>query len=343
VLNWIEVDRRRILENYDRFQKMGDNCQIWPVIKANAYGHGLEQIVEILKVRSFEYLVADSYFEALKVQNICNKKVLLIGSNHPENYKKMKMDKLTIGVQDWQSLKALAALTRKVRIQIKVNSGMNRQGFELGELKEVAKRIRMAGNLECEGIFSHLAEAENRQVTMKQEKSFVEAIGILEGQGLRLKWKHLAATGGAGVINNKRFNAIRLGLGLYQESLRLWSTIVKIREVKKGEKIGYEGAYRAPRNIKIALLPIGYHEGVRRALSNKGMVGYKGNLVPIRGLVCMNMMMVEIGKGRLFEKVEVISPRSYKGNSIKAMARICETNEYEIMTGLDGSMRRLIV
>ncbi|MDD4785327.1 MAG: alanine racemase [Candidatus Shapirobacteria bacterium] len=325
-LNLIEISKDNLLFNFDYFSKFG---RVWPVLKSNAYGHGIKQVVEILKERDFEYLVVDGYQEVLEIRKVTKRPVLMIGSILPSNFSKIKWKNLAIMVQDKESIRALGKLNKHIKIHLKVNTGMNRQGIDLDEMKKTIKLIKKYPKLEWEGMFSHLAGVDDE----KQIKKF-EEIKKITGE---VKYFHLGATNGVGDI-------IRLGIGLYgigkglKPVLKLKSKIVKVRQIEKGEKVSYGGTFVTTKKTNIGVIPIGYFEGLDRRLSNKkGIVKYKNKFYQIAGRVCMNMVVVNFGKTKpkLYDEVELVG--------VEKMAKISETIPYDILVGINDSVRRTIV
>lgn len=343
-LNRIEINREKLLENYDAAKKLSHQ-EVWPVLKANAYGHGLEQVAVILKERRFEYIIVDSYYEALKIWNVSNQKVLLIGPILPYNYSKIDWSRVTIMVQSVDQIRELAALGKKIKIHLKINTGMNRQGIEVEEVAEAVRAIKMSDKLRLEGVMSHLADADNddNSWTEIQENNFRKAIELIKIEGLKPKYFHLAATAGMTKTKLGELNAIRLGLGLYQQTLRMVSTIIKVRKVKRGEKVSYGGIYKFDEDSFIGIIPVGYYEGLDRRLVNNKMVKYKNNYYPIVGRICMNMCVVNFGmtEPNLYGEVEIIGKD--REDSIEEMAKLMGTISYEVLVKLSESVRREIV
>ena len=166
---------------------------------------------------------------------------------------------------------------------------------------------------------------------------------FLENEGIRPRWVHLAATEGAFRTKDKRINAVRLGIGLYQGGLRLISTITKVRRAKKGEKVGYDGTGELKKDSFLGVVPVGYYEALDRRLSNKGVVKYRDEYYLIAGRVCMNMCVVDFGdtEVKAGEKVEGVGVEG--GNSFEEMAKTCETIEYELMVRINPTIRRKVV
>lgn len=344
-INRIEVSEQKISANYESFAKKRPEAEFWPVIKANAYGCGIEQIAGILDKNKFEYWVADSYQEALRVWTGSKKKVLLIGPMRSENYQYLDFERITLGIQNVEDLEVLGKLGRKVRVHLEIETGMNRQGFASEEMPAVVKILKKYPKIEMEGVFSHLADADNEDnsFTKKQEMKFTRWLDELEKEGIKPRWVHLAATAGVLKTTDLRINAVRLGMGLYRGGVRLESRVVKVRKVVAGEKVSYNCTYEMPKEGWLGVIPVGYFEALDRKLSNLGAVKYKEKIYPIVGRICMNMCVVNFGKVKpgLWDEVEVEGADGE--NSFGENAKKCGTIDYEMMTRLNGTIRRAVV
>ena len=330
-LNVIEVSQSAILKNYDHFQSKLPNVEVWPVLKSNAYGHGLGQTAGILKARDFAYFVVDSYYEALKIWDLANRDVLLIGYTRPENFRNIDFKKLAITVYDLESIKALARTKQNIRIHLNVDTGMNRLGIDIDKLPTFIREIKKYSNLNLEGIYSHVPN---------QIKEFTQL-------SIKTKYRHLANTDGVKLLQktDHQTNAMRLGIGLYQSALRFKSQLIKINNLEPGDKVSYGGTYTAKRNMRAGVIPVGYYEGLDRKLSNKGFVKYKDEYLPIIGRVCMNLSVIDLKKtdAKVGSEIEVIDPNPNDKNSVQSIANLCETIDYEILVNLAESTRRIIV
>ena len=349
-LNRIEISKRAILANFEYFQKVTGQ-EIWPVLKSNAYGHGLEQVVEILKVKKPTYVVADSYYEALRIWKVNKQqRVLIMGSIHPDNLARLDYSKIALMVQDRETVERLGSLNKYIKVHLKVDTGMSRQGVEIKNLKEMINELKKHKNIEVEGLMSHLADADNEDESFTKEQitKFEEIKQLVWESKLTPKYWHLAATAGAGKMPKGLTNIVRLGIGLYlgkAAAMRMVSTITLVKTIEKGERVSYNGIYEAPKKMQIGVVPMGYFEGLDRRLSNKGVMKIRGKEVPILGRVCMNLTVVGLGenKAKMWDEVEVISSRKGDKNSVEEIAKICETIPYEILVGLDQSIRRVII
>lgn len=355
-LNRIEILKDNILFNFDYF-KTTTNKNIFPVLKSNAYGHGIEEIAKILKSRKIEYLICDSYYEALRIWKINRKqKILIMGYNLLSNLKYYNFKKIALVVYDKKTISYLGELNKKIKIHLKIDTGMARQGIDISEVEEYVNLIKQYKNLELEGVCSHLADSDNtiNDYTVEQYNIFKEAINKIKELNINLKYKHLSATAGALKINDEEINSIRLGIGLYgynnlekedehfqelenlKPALRFITKIVSIKNINKNKKISYNCTYTTDEDKKIALIPAGYYEGIPRELSNK---------LNILGKVCMNFTIIDISNNeniKIEDEVVFINENKNSENSIKNISELSNTIPYVILVKLSESIRRVI-
>ncbi|MFZ5365590.1 MAG: alanine racemase [Patescibacteria group bacterium] len=358
-LNRVEVISENILHNFDFFQKENPHAKLFPVLKSNAYGHGLKEIVGILDSREVEYLVVDSYYEALQIKEVSDKKILMIGYTKPENYQYFKWKNLAITIFDLKSLKTIGELGKKINIHLFINTGMNREGIDPQDLPLYLAELKKYPAINVEGLGTHLADAsaEVAGFTDKQVAVFKDALAVVEKAGFNPKYKHIAATGGAFKIKDPDFNAIRLGKGLYgynpilpfdsrlRPAIRVISTIVSTQNLMPGDKVSYSCTFTAKEKMRIGIIPVGYNECLDRRLSNKGFILSNDRFLPIIGRVCMNLTGVDLrGMGlQIGDEVVVISDKSADKNSVENIARQIDTISYEVLTGINSSIRRVVI
>lgn len=349
VLNTIELSSAALKHNYRYYSKLHPESKICPVLKSNAYGHGLVEIATICEQFNPPYLIVDSFYEAFEIKKAGIKTpCLIIGYTLPENYKHMSFNNVAVTILDVDTIHALGKLNKKVKVHLKVDTGMHRQGVPLNKVDEALKLIASYKKLELEGICTHLADADNSDLTFTREqvKEFKKVCKKVD-----VKWKHISATAGAGIVFSKEFNMIRLGLGIYGDSpiekfaknlkpvMKFFSTIIDIKAIKKGECVSYGCTFKAKKNMKIGLIPAGYYEGVDRRLSNKGYVFYKDKKCPIVGRVCMNLTVVDLTdiKGaRKGSRVDFIK------DNVSEIAELSDTISYVVWTKIAPTIRRII-
>lgn len=365
-LNRIELNENNVISNIKLIQTQHPNFGIIPVLKANAYGHGLEKMATILNNADCKFLAVDGYFEAARIRDLTKHPILIMGYIKPENTALLDTVKCSFVVQDIDGLRAFGKLHKSVRIHLELNTGMNRLGLSATELPLYLRTIRKYPNLTLEGVMTHLADADNElddNFTKHQVKEFDYRVEEIKKSGFTPTYIHIAQTAGSTKAQSNYANTIRLGIGLYginplnktdnhykdfkllKPVLELKSTIIKIIELNKGDKVSYNGTYTAPGNIKIGVLPLGYYEGVPRELSNRGIVTHNKIELPIIGKICMNHTVIQLKGNNLQvgDEVTVISNDPSQPNSVERICNGFNLFNYYLITKLSSSVRRVII
>lgn len=376
-LNSIEISAQNILKNYKYISNISKNISIAPVLKSNAYGHGLIQIAEILDKSNCPFFCVDSIYEAYELlKNGVKTKILIMGYVDPKNLSSKKLP-FAYTVWDQETVKKIAKYQPGSSIHIFVDTGMNREGVAIKcEVKKPACRqagekckagenncllhflskIKNLPGIQIEGLMSHLASStKNTYYPKLQVKNFQKALKICRELDLDPKWKHLAASGG--LINgfSDGTNLSRVGRAIYgidppgdtkgklKPALTLKTKIVQIKKVKKGSKIGYDGAYIAKRDMTLGILPIGYNDGADRRLSSLGVVKIGKDFCQIIGRISMNVTTCDLTKITtpvLGQEVIFYSGICSDPNSPEAAAKLCATLPHDILVHLTPSIRR---
>ncbi|MDO8575401.1 MAG: alanine racemase [bacterium] len=379
ILNWntsyksliqITVFKDNLLHNLNEFQQIiGKNDKrIVPVLKSNAYGHGLVNTARILDPLHLPFFCVDSFFEALSLrkENI-QSPILIIGYVYSETVIQNNLKNISFVVTNLDYLKEISTLTlkfnKKTKIHLKIDTGMHRQGIQKEEINESIKIISENSNLELEGICTHLADADGdtKTYTLEQIKEWNSAVSIFKNKFPSIKYVHGSASAGSLFVDQMEGNVFRLGIGLYglgtgeelkkkvnlKPALEFRTIISGVKKIKKGEKVGYNGTFEAPKDMTIATIPAGYNEGIDRRLSNKGFVKINsGKFAPIIGRVSMNITTIDITdlpEVRAKDSVVVISSHKTDKNSVEEIARVCGTIPYEILIHVPGYLRRIVI
>ncbi len=366
VYNKIFISRSALLYNFDLLSKFIPNGFVIPVLKSNAYGHGLYQIAEILKDRDFPYIAVDGYYEALHIHEISKQPILVMGAIKSINYSKIKSKNCAFVVHDIDSIKAMGLTNKKFVVHIELETGMGRHGVKISELDDFLNELKKYPNLYVEGVMSHLADADNPKsikYTKEQTKKFDIGTEKIINAGFKPKYIHLAQSSGCVKVNSIYANTIRLGIALYgispleksdyyynklcnlKPTLKLVSTVSKIFELNTNESVSYGRIFIAKKKSRIGVLPIGYYEGIPRALSNIGKVKYNKSYLPIAGRICMNHTMIDVtdSKIKANDEVLIISNNPTDKNSVK---NICKNNKlfsYWLLANLNQNIRREII
>jgi alanine racemase len=364
-LNRIELDRQRVLANATYIQNQTGQAVI-PVLKANAYGHGLEQMAQMLNQFACPFLAVDGYFEAAQIRDITRHRILVMGYIRPENMHLLDTKRCSFVVQDIAGLQALGALRRPIKIHLELETGMHRLGLSIDELDAYLTALKRYPRLQLEGVMTHLADADNpdsNDFNVQQIQLFDVAVERILAAGFQPRYFHIAQTAGSSKAQSKYANALRLGIGLYginpldpqdrqasklaelKPVLELKSTIIKTYELQPGDQVSYGGTFKASSAMRIGILPLGYYEGLPRQLSNQGFVTYKNQALPILGRICMNHTTIDITTTKLTVggEVTVISKNNEQPNSIQTASATFDQFSYEWLVRLSSSLRRVIV
>lgn len=368
-LNSIGLSHSAVMHNFSLFQERHPDISIMPVLKANAYGHGLVQMAEILNELPCAFLAVDGYFEAAAIRYITKHPILVMGYVRPENTGRLDTKRCSFVIQDKAGLEALKRLKRPVKIHLELNTGMNRLGLrpeELDSYLDCVSSLSQRTNLMLEGVMSHLADADNElddSFTEQQTKLFDQMVKHIRVRGFTPRFVHLAQTAGSLKAQSQYANSLRLGLGLYglnplgkqdgkraelnnlKPVLNFKSTIIKVMELKKGDRVSYNGIFTAPREMKIGVLPVGYYEGLPRALSNVGVVLYDHRPLRIVGRICMNHTMIDLEdtEVKVGSEITVISSDPTQPNSIDRLCLDHNLFNYSFATSMASTIRRIIV
>ena len=369
----IEVSRGRILGNLAEFRRLvgadphsKTNRLVAPVLKSNAYGHGLLEVAEILKhERAIPFFSVDSYFEAiaLRAQSI-KTPLLIIGFTRPETIVESKLAHTSFTVISIESLKTLATLVKhKVRIHLKIDTGMHRQGILIREIDEAVRILESNKLIILDGTLTHFSEADDpdESFTRKQILDWNHAVELISMRVPGVRYLHAAATDGSRFVDDIKCNVIRLGIGLYGLSenknlnsavtlkpvLSMKTIVTGVKKIYRGETVGYGNTFTAERDMTIATIPVGYYEGLDRRLSNKGtvQVGSTKTPCPIIGRVSMNITTVDVSgvpEVKVGTNVTVIANDMAEPNSIHGIAECCGTITYEVVVKIPAQLKRVV-
>ncbi len=355
----IEISRHALLYNLNQFRNRMPHVSIAPVLKSNAYGHGLLQVAHILEKEHVPFFVVDSYFEVRTLRDgDVHTPLLVIGYTSIDSiiHNDYKNVRFTI-----TSLDALRELGERARnrtlIHLKIDTGMNRQGLQTQELEEAYKILSQNHHIHLEGICSHFADADSKETsfTEQQIQTWNTLVRTFREKYPEIVYWHISNSSGH-AYPHAEANVTRLGIGLYGISdiphlvlkpvLRMTTIISSTKEIQKGDRVGYNGTFIAEKNMKIATIPVGYYEGIDRKLSNKGFVKIGSVFCPIIGKVSMNITTIDISQCSHIQRgdeVIVISDIQEDKNSIISRARDCEVIPYEIAVHIPHHLKRVVV
>lgn len=361
--NSIEVliSKENLLHNLNEYKNKYKDISFAPVLKSNAYGHGMLEIAKILNKEELPFFVVDSLYEArlLKLNSI-KKDILIIGYTRLENIKIFNSPQFIFTMISLDEIKNISKnYLKKIRIHLKVDTGMHRQGIMINEIDEAIKIIKTNKNFILEGICSHFADADSQDkfFTESQIENWKEVVEKFKSNFETIKYFHTSATAGS-YYNKKEFgNVIRLGIGIYGVNtspfsdlnlnpvMRVEAIISSIRNLKKGEGVGYGQTLILEKDSKVATVTMGYFEGVDRRLSNIAHFKIKNNFCKILGRVSMNMSSIDVTDldVKLEDKVIILSEKKEDLNSLVNLAKLANTIPYDILVHINPSLKRVVV
>lgn len=359
------ISKDRLLYNIQRYRDRYRDFQYSPVLKSNAYGHGLLEVASILKdEKSIPFFCVDSLYEAgiLRKSKI-KKDILILGYTDLNNILKFNYDRYIFNIISLEDLRRLSdkKYFKKIRIHLKIDTGMGRQGILLSQVDEVIALIKKSRIFDLEGICSHFADAdsEDKNFTDLQIKNWKSVVQKFKKEDFKkLKYFHIAASSGVDVIDKDYTNLVRLGVGLYginvsqdnsldlKPIMRVESILSSIKSLKAGQTIGYNHTYILSEDKTVATVPIGYFEGVDRRLSNIGFFKYGEVFLRLLGRISMNITTIDVSSIKevaINDPVIVISEDKCDKNSIENIAKMCNTIPYEIMVHIGQNLKRVVI
>lgn len=357
----VRLSKKNLLHNLHTYQTAYPALRIAPVLKSNAYGHGLAEIASLLDTEHVAFFVLDSLHEALQLQKIgIRSPLLIIGYTSVHNMRAVRRKNIAFTITSLSQLEELAEADFSVRIHIKLDTGMHRQGLREEEWLPAQQLLTTHTHITLEGVCSHFADADNEDTTFTHVQCVVweRAVSFWKAAFPSLTFLHIGATSGASVSASVPGNVIRVGLGLYgidaasqkklllQPVLQLETILSSLKKLLPGECVGYNATFTAHEPLRIATIPVGYFEGIDRRLSNKGSVLVAGIPCPIIGRVSMNIATIDVSKvphAVRGDTVVVISNTSTHTNSVEGIARTCETIPWEILVHIPQHLRRTVM
>jgi len=356
------ISKENLLHNLNTYKKSYPKRLLAPVLKSNAYGHGLVEVARILEKEDLAFFAIDSLYEAMILRDKGIKSPLLvIGYTSPNNIDNCRLSNISFTITSLDQLRLISELiTNEKTIHLKIDTGMHRQGILPSQINEATRIIKSNKLLHLDGICSHLADADSidQTFTRLQICTWEKAVNDLKNSFSDIKYFHILATSGASQLENITSNVLRLGIGLYgidlgtEESanlkpvLQMQSIISSIKIIPAGDYVGYGITYKATHETKIATIPVGYFEGVNRKLSNRGLIKVRNILCPIIGRVSMNITTVDVSNVPdiiLGDKAIVISNNENDPNSIINIAKMCNVIPYEILAQIPQHLRRTVI
>lgn len=345
------IEKDSILHNYKLL--LSKNSQIIPVLKANAYGMGAKGVAQILQDNADIVAVA-TLDEGLELRAHTNvKRILVLFPVQAERVREAEDNDIELAVCDYQHAVEINKNAKYgICVHIAINTGMNRYGFDYRDIG-TALRIKDLNKLTVNGIYTHMATADNDGEFVKLQKQRFDIINKI----LQMRSSPLVHTGGGSLAVQGFGGCIRAGISLYgintfNDNLNLkgafafYGKITHVALCRAGEGIGYNLTYVCKRDMKIAIVGAGYADGVPYLLKNCGYVFINNKFLPILGSVCMDCFAIDItGCDDIAEGmyVKIITADKDEKTGIDVIAKETNTIAYELMTSISSRVKRAYV
>ncbi|BCL52580.1 alanine racemase [Francisella tularensis subsp. holarctica FSC022] len=365
-MNILKISKQTLRNNIKIIREYIGNAKMCFPVKANAYGHGIEDIVENTHDLVDFFAVANS-LEAFRVTAVAKNPVLVFGVIYYEYIEKMISENIRVSIQDYEDIEKLEQiakeLDKKVYAHININTGMNRMGVDYNDACRTIQRAYESDWLILEGVYSHLACADNRDhpTNIKQKNRFDSIVKFTKGLSQDIIC-HLSNSYGFLGQKGICYDMVRPGILSYgflpefyvdrvireiKPIARLLSKVVKIITLQEGEGVGYSLIYRGFEGEQLAVIPIGYGDGFPRELGDRGFVNINDVTYPMAGRMSMDGLTVSLGINeydvKVGDTVELISAIPRNRNSAFSIAKQTNTIEYDIMSTLNDRIIRKII
>lgn len=366
------IDETAITRNVETLRALVGTRHTMAVVKADGYGHGTARAARAALAGGADWLGVADVAEALTLRAAGIEAPILAWLHDPfEDFAPAVLAGVDIGVSTIEQLEAVAALRVRTTpvVQLKVETGLNRNGFAPSGWSDAFARaaaLQAEGALRVRGVFSHLANASEED-DARAVSAFRAALDAASAAGLDLELRHLASTAGALRRPDARFDLVRLGIGCYGLSpfgpsdsaegtppirltpaMTLRSRVALVRDVEPGAGVSYDLTWRAETATTLALVPMGYADGVPRAASGRAEVWIAGRRHPIRGRIAMDQFVVDVGSAArgasevsVGDEVVLFGDPAAGYPSADEWALWSSSINYEIVTRIGPRVRRV--
>ena len=344
----LEINKKNLIHNYKSLAKIANNSSAGATIKANAYGLGDLKIFEILYKNGCRHFFVATFEEAIRLRRKFSKgNIYVLNGVDESEVKLLKKNNIITIVNTINDLKIFLKKSN-YKIGIQIDTGINRLGIKINELKN-----KKFNKMNIVILLSHLASSEQKKNKYNnfQNNNFINSFRYFKSP----KYKSLVNS--MGVVLNKKFHydLIRPGISLYgghfntnlkkiiKPVIKLKAKVLQIKNLEKNEFVGYNQTFKSSKKITIAILGIGYADGISRILSNKGKVFYRKNKFNIIGRVSMDSITVDVtGYKKMIKKNTYMELINYQYD-IEKLAKECNTISNEILTSISNRVKRIYI
>ena len=366
---WAEIDLDALAHNFRVIrERVGPSVKILAAVKANAYGHGAVECATRLEREGVEWFGVALPEEGIELRTAgISKPILCLGGIWAEQENGCIQQHLTPVVYRLDVVEALHRAAKDtgttVDVHVKIDTGMGRLGVRADDVPDFCAALKQFPHIRVDGLMTHLASADDEEqtdFTTLQLQRFEQAVAAFRDHGFEPTYIHAANSAGLFTFAESRANMVRPGGALYgftrdvlppnldtpplRPVLSLYSRIMLLKRVPKGEKLGYGGTFETTRNSVIATIPIGYDDGYRRAFSNHARVIVRGQFAPVVGRVSMDLTIIdvtEVAEVALDDRVTLLGSDGDCAIIAEDLGELAGTISYEITCGISPRVPRI--
>lgn len=362
---WLEIDLEAIASNVQNIKKYLGSIRYCAVVKANAYGTGVLRVINTILANGADMLGVVMLDEAVEIRKAgINAPIINLGPILPDQVEcvfDLDIEQMVYRQQVALALSEYGSKHNKiVKIHLKIDTGMSRYGIHYSEAFDIIEQIRQLSNVVIVGAFSHLAmsDAVDKSFALLQIERLKNLKHQCENNDIYIPIWHMANSGGTLDLPDAWFNMVRVGLMNYgywpsddvkqpfflKPSMSLKAKVIAVREIRRGDSVGYGRKYMAEKDELIAILPIGYSDGYNRRLSKIGQVLWQGHRVPIIGGICMDALFLNATEFPDIKIGDTVTLMGLDGNeeiSPHEIARLSNTVSYDVISTFSRRLPKL--
>ena len=360
------IDLNVLKENFNRIKAHAAPAKVMPILKANAYGHGLVRVAQLYQELKADYLGVAFLEEGilLREQGI-TMPILVLGGIWGNQIPLFLKHNLTMTASSADKLKQIDEHAKqnktKAKVHLKIDTGMERIGVHYYNAEKFLEQAIKFNNVEIEGIFSHFANSElaDLSYTKMQLERFQEVLRFFEKHSIKLPVRHISNSGAVLQLPGANLDMIRPGIMLFgvypskdvkrtieiKPALTWKSLVVYFKVIKPNHPVGYGSTWQTDHNIRAVTVPVGYGDGYLRSMGNKAEVLINGKRYPVVGSISMDQVVVNIESDSAYNGDEVILIGNNGKNSItvEELADWAGTIPYEILTNINTRVPRVYI
>ena len=353
---FLEINLDNFAYNIEQIQNIvGSGVEIMPVVKANAYGTYINKNLEVLN--KFNIVAVATVDEGVYIRSIgYNKEIFVLNQPYEEEINKIIENNIVVGISSYGFAQKLSEIGKNIAVHVEIGTGMGRTGVHPYKIEQYLNSL--APNIKVEGIYTHFSSADiDDEYTRKQLESFNVAVNKAKQILGDIKYIHSAASNAILNYPESHFNLVRPGIIMYgypasydtfqkislKPVAKLKAKVTFLKTVEEGTSIGYGRSYVTGKTTKVATIPIGYADGLKRMLSNNWDVMIRGKKVPVIGKICMDSFMADVTDVEEIEIGDEVIIWDNENITVEQLAEKCNTINYEILSTIGERVPRKFV